>query len=186
MQILEDEGPERLSTNRIAERSGFSVGTIYQYFENKQQILAALRSEELRRSLDQIRTALEAERPEASPELRTSARVRAVVRILLRAFGGRHGARRSLMEQALQAQGLEAMRAPITEITRLLRSRSVAAGSSVRLSSTAAFVLAHAISGPIRAALATHASLLREPEFEQALVRLAVGYLTASAPKGGA
>lgn len=186
LQILEDEGPDRLSTNRIAERSGFGVGTIYQYFENKQQIMSALRAEELRRSLEHIRAALETELPDASPEQRVSTRVRAVVRILLQAFGGRHGARRRLMEQALQAQCLEAMRAPVTEITRLLGSHSMAAGSRVRLSSTAAFVLAHAISGPIRAAIATNPALLQRPEFEQALVRLAVGYLDASRPEDAA
>ncbi|GAA1452137.1 helix-turn-helix domain-containing protein [Nocardiopsis tropica] len=40
-QVFEREGLSA-TTNRIAERSGFSVGTLYQYFPNKQALLFAL------------------------------------------------------------------------------------------------------------------------------------------------
>lgn len=40
-QVLEREGPEGLNTNRIAERAGVSVGTLYQYFPDKAAILLA-------------------------------------------------------------------------------------------------------------------------------------------------
>jgi AcrR family transcriptional regulator len=35
-------GYDRASTNRIAERAGVSIGSLYQYFANKEAILAAL------------------------------------------------------------------------------------------------------------------------------------------------
>jgi AcrR family transcriptional regulator len=41
-QVLAREGLARATTHRIAERAGVSVGTLYQYFPNKQSILAAL------------------------------------------------------------------------------------------------------------------------------------------------
>ncbi len=41
-RILEDKGQDALNTNRIAERAGVSVGTLYQYFPNKHAILVAL------------------------------------------------------------------------------------------------------------------------------------------------
>jgi AcrR family transcriptional regulator len=41
-QVLNREGYARASTNRIAERAGVSVGTIYQYFGDKDQVFAAL------------------------------------------------------------------------------------------------------------------------------------------------
>jgi AcrR family transcriptional regulator len=47
-QILLSAGIEALNTNAIAERAGVSVGTVYQYFENKEEILLEL----LRRSID--------------------------------------------------------------------------------------------------------------------------------------
>jgi AcrR family transcriptional regulator len=34
-QIVELEGVEKFNTNKLAERAGFSIGTVYQYFPNK-------------------------------------------------------------------------------------------------------------------------------------------------------
>jgi AcrR family transcriptional regulator len=40
--ILTEEGYDKASTNRIAERAGVSIGSLYQYFPNKESIMAAL------------------------------------------------------------------------------------------------------------------------------------------------
>jgi len=37
-QVLIDRGYEKTTTNHIAEHSGYSVGTLYQYFEDKEDI----------------------------------------------------------------------------------------------------------------------------------------------------
>ena len=41
-QVLEQYGYRAATTNRIAERAGVSVGTLYQYFNNKDEIFDAL------------------------------------------------------------------------------------------------------------------------------------------------
>lgn len=41
-QVLEREGYAAATTDRIAERAGVSVGSLYQYFPNKDAILLAL------------------------------------------------------------------------------------------------------------------------------------------------
>jgi len=42
IQVLVSEGPRRLTTSRVAERAGVSVGTLYQYFPHKQALFYAL------------------------------------------------------------------------------------------------------------------------------------------------
>jgi AcrR family transcriptional regulator len=41
-QILVEEGYAKATTNRIAERAGVSIGSLYQYFPSKEALLAAL------------------------------------------------------------------------------------------------------------------------------------------------
>lgn len=42
IQVLLSDGPNRLTTTRVAERAGVSVGTLYQYFPHKQALFYAL------------------------------------------------------------------------------------------------------------------------------------------------
>ena len=48
-QLLVAEGTGRVSTNRIAKRAGVSVGTLYQYFPDKNAIIRALGEQTLER-----------------------------------------------------------------------------------------------------------------------------------------
>ncbi|ABE33346.1 bacterial regulatory s, tetR family protein [Paraburkholderia xenovorans LB400] len=42
IQVLLADGLQRLTTIRVAERAGVSVGTLYQYFPQKQALLFAV------------------------------------------------------------------------------------------------------------------------------------------------
>src|SRR5580704_11368515 len=42
IQVLLAVGSDRLTTTRVAERAGVSVGTLYQYYPNKQSLLHAV------------------------------------------------------------------------------------------------------------------------------------------------
>jgi len=60
--ILSSEGSAKLTTNRIAERAGVNIASLYQYFPNKEAILVELRRRHgdeqragLRRLLDESR-----------------------------------------------------------------------------------------------------------------------------------
>jgi AcrR family transcriptional regulator len=40
--VLREEGPEQLTTKRIAERAGVAVGSLYRYFADKDDVLEAV------------------------------------------------------------------------------------------------------------------------------------------------
>jgi AcrR family transcriptional regulator len=50
IQVLAKEGAQRFTTARVAEKAGFSVGSLYQYFPNKAAILFRLQSDEWRQT----------------------------------------------------------------------------------------------------------------------------------------
>lgn len=56
LQVLLIDGLQRLTTTRVAERAGVSVGTMYQYFPQKQALLFAL----LRRTMEHTAAAIAA------------------------------------------------------------------------------------------------------------------------------
>ena len=55
VQVLLSHGMDRLTTTRVAERAGVSVGTLYQYYPNKQSLLFAL----LKQKLEEVSVAVE-------------------------------------------------------------------------------------------------------------------------------
>ena len=56
IQVLLKQGVNRLTTTRVAERAGVSVGTLYQYYPNKQSLLFAVLADHL----DKVAAAVEA------------------------------------------------------------------------------------------------------------------------------
>ena len=57
IQVLLAEGGSRLTTTRIAERAGISVGTLYQYFPHKQALLYALVQQHMEAFADEFEAA---------------------------------------------------------------------------------------------------------------------------------
>ena len=52
--VLKRHGPDGVTTNRISEVAGFGIGSLYQYFPNKQAIYGALHE----RHVDEVRAAI--------------------------------------------------------------------------------------------------------------------------------
>ncbi|HEY4168589.1 MAG TPA: TetR/AcrR family transcriptional regulator [Reyranella sp.] len=76
-RVLVREGYDRASTNRIAAVAGVSVGSLYQYFPNKEALVAALVARHNRETLQLVRDALKrvvaSDLKEAMRELVTAA-----------------------------------------------------------------------------------------------------------------
>ena len=59
IQVLLSEGAERLTTTRVAQRAGVSVGTLYQYYPNKQSLLFAVMESHLNSVIAAVEEACE-------------------------------------------------------------------------------------------------------------------------------
>src|ERR1700736_4130027 len=57
IQVLLSAGPDQLTTTRVAERAGVSVGTLYQYFPNKHSLLFSVLEQHLNRVADSVELA---------------------------------------------------------------------------------------------------------------------------------
>ncbi|PLP56346.1 TetR family transcriptional regulator [Mesorhizobium loti] len=78
VQVLAREGIKRFTMARVAERTGASIGSLYQYFPNKAAILFRLQSDEWRQTTEMLRTVLQDR--ERSPLERLRTLVRAFIR----------------------------------------------------------------------------------------------------------
>ena len=61
IQVLVKDGPRRLTTTRVAERAGVSVGTMYQYFPHKQALFYALNERYLHVLAEKVENACRAQ-----------------------------------------------------------------------------------------------------------------------------
>ena len=57
IQVLLSHGAERFTTTRVAERAGVSVGTLYQYYPNKQSLLYAVLEHHMNNVLARVEAA---------------------------------------------------------------------------------------------------------------------------------
>src|SRR5258706_2274299 len=80
IQVLLSDGPQRLTTTHVADRAGVSVGTLYQYYPNKQALLYAVLQRHLARVADSVEAAAR-----ATHHAPLSAMVAAVVEAFVRA-----------------------------------------------------------------------------------------------------
>ncbi|HYH21983.1 MAG TPA: TetR/AcrR family transcriptional regulator [Azospirillum sp.] len=176
VQILDTEGEKRLTTNRVAERAGFSIGTLYQYFPSMESVLLAMIDLERRRVIGRLDALLaEAEASQAHPR----DYLRLFIRISVEAFGVGDRGRRLLLKRGWKLDHTE----PVIAATRETAERIRVALERRNHpdfpppSPAALFVVSRAVLGAIRAAVLEDSDLPGTPEFEDALVRLAEGML---------
>jgi AcrR family transcriptional regulator len=176
VRVLASEGEAGFTTNRIAQRAGFSIGTLYQYFPSKEAIVVAM----VRRQRERVMRELDATLDRAARgEITAEDALRSYLRQLVDAFGrGRQATRilarlgwrldaPALIVQAMD-DGSERIRAALLR----LNDPSLPVPDDATL-----YVLSRAVMGAVRAAAVEEHPMLDDPRFEDALVRMATGML---------
>lgn len=172
-QILQNDGEERLNTNRIAERAGVSIGSLYQYFADKEAIIEAI----ARRERNKIITTIVKSLSVANPPDHASA-VREIVRTLIGAFARRRRARRIIVSMMLRRwqDAPEEQGADEVALMLLNAADHKTSEDNREMTPVIAFVLTRAILGAIRSAVMENSPYLETQEFEDELVHLVTQY----------
>lgn len=173
IQVLLAEGLQRLTTIRVAERAGTSVGTLYQYYPHKQSLLYAVLQRHLRRIGEAVEKA-------AMSVHRTSlaTMVSAVIEAFVRAKTERLEEARALyiVSDELDSRDLvqEAEKRGRAALAAMLATATDARFDDL---STVSFMFAAAVIGPTRAVLEGRAPQKMLHVLRAQLESLCLGYL---------
>ena len=174
-QVLEARGEDALTTKTVAERAGVSIGTLYQYFPNRDAILMALAEGEVQRIRERMRALFD-----RHPDYREDPD-RVIVRSLIRSYAARRGARRlfTLLVTMTGKTGGSSLRKEIVEFLGQAWSRSDAAGGPT-MNKVYAYAMVNAVIGVLQAAALENSPVLKEPDLEEALCQI----IAALNPRG--
>ncbi len=172
-RVLVEEGYERATTNRIAAVAGVSVGSLYQYFPNKDALLAAL-SDRHEEAMLELLARMAVELENAKLEDAVHAYVRAMLAVhnvdpkLHQALTQALDIKRAL---ALQARAEAIVRAYLESHRPRLRK-----GLSLDL---AAFILVTSVEAVTHIAVLERPKVLKQDDFAHEVTQLIVRYLVA-------
>ncbi len=175
-RILSEDDPETLNTNRIAERAGVSIGSLYQYFPGKDAILSAL----THRLIDQKMKGIEINlavlvESRAPPEILIDRVVEFLVDMktknlkferALTGYMTRNG------DFELSKRLDEKVIEKIAKILEPLRGADVTIDPDWSI-----YLLFHALRGIILATSMQRPSRMKEPGFKREMQKLVKGYL---------
>lgn len=178
-QILYEEGADAVTTRRVSERSGVAIGSLYQYFPNRDAILARLAEEEVRRQSKAMQEFYASMRKLPLPELLT----RTVQRLIenerhMLAFGGDFYRRYSQHYQVAQRVGrdqfgeiLDADTQTVDTVRILKWHLDDIRAPDIELT---AYLLARGIPSLVGNLVADMPELIDSPQLHEALTRVAL------------
>lgn len=176
-RILVKEGFDQASTNRIAEKAGVSVGSLYQYFPSKEALVAAVMEKHRRDLLNVARAAL----AEAAT-LPLEPAVRKLVGVAIKAHSVDPKLHRVLAEQIPRTGGLENTETFNPENYALFRTYLEAHRTEIRTVDLelATFICVTSIEALTHTAVLHHPDSFSSKAYEALIdeaTRLIVGYL---------
>lgn len=127
VRIFEQEGADAATTSRIAEVAGVSVGTLYQYFGNRDAILAALQDREFERASAMLERVLATSRGASGRDV-----ARSVVTELFKLYRAAPALHRVLAVEGLRVTPTERVLAFDARAVGAIKAFLAFGGSAVR------------------------------------------------------
>jgi AcrR family transcriptional regulator len=171
-RILTEEGYDKTNTNRVAEVAGVSIGSLYQYFPNKDALIAALAQQHA----EEILAIVEAGWQQVENEPITVV-LGSVISAIVRAHAVNPELHRVLSEQV-----------PRIDRIRQLTDQKIAATARAYLEKNCAhlppqnldlttFILCRTVESLIHSAVLDYPEMLGNGELEREIVRMLSNYL---------
>jgi AcrR family transcriptional regulator len=173
--LLPERGAEQTTTNRIARVAGVSIGSLYQYFPNKDAILSRLIGRGLDQERDTLLSLVEQKRDLPLPEL-----VDAVVDQLTDLYLDRSTLLRNLVVHTPRLEQLDSVVRTRTDVARFVADVLRERRSEIDPvdPDQAAFMLINAVMGVYQTWVLTEpVARLSKAELKRELRRLILGYL---------
>lgn len=175
-QVLETEGFERMTTTRVAERAGTSVGTLYQYFPSKDALLVAA----VEQKMAQVDRALSKvfDLPASAP---LAVHVRVMITALIDEKRRRPRLNAELSRQTPRLEKEQLIARTLDRAHGMVRALLDAHPHEARVPDTdmAAWLLVHAVNGMIDGALLGAPERLKDPRFADSIVAHVLGAVGA-------
>ena len=180
IQVLLSQGADRLTTTRVAERAGVSVGTLYQYYPNKHALLFAVLEGHLLRVALALQNACEQYRGRPLTEM-----VKGVVEAFVDAKMERTDISIALYRIAAELGGAELMKQNSEQSQKALKAmlRTAPDASFIQLDFVVQMILS-AMAGATRSVLESGTAALKARRLREELVLLCQSYLAAVARRG--
>lgn len=139
IRIFDKENPALATTTRIAEVAGVSIGTLYQYFSDRDAIVDALQDREFARAMSMMQRVLALANAGNAPRLVA----RTVVEGLMELYAAAPGLHRLLVIEGLRVAPAERVHAFDMQVIAVIRSYLRASKTRIRRSNldAAAFVI---------------------------------------------
>lgn len=178
IRVLDREGFDALTTSRVAEVAGVSVGTLYQYFAHRDAIVAALQERELERAGAMLERVLASAPTQSNREL-----ARSIVVELLGLYRAAPALHRVLAAHGSSFAPPERVVAFDARSVAVLRAFLAAAGARVRPAplEAAAFVAYQSVRATLLAYLLESPAGVDDALMIEELTELIVRYLSNEA-----
>jgi AcrR family transcriptional regulator len=172
--VLVESGYEKTNTNRIAEVAGVNIGSLYQYFSNKEEIIAELIERQLQLTMKAF-----AERLESVTEIDPKVGARLLIRAIIAARKVDPRLRKVFDDQIPKSGKLNRLREFELQSAEMLARFLDARKPELRIKDPdlAAFLIVHLVNGLLRVMPGYPPGKISDARLEDELTDIVLRYL---------
>ncbi len=173
-RILAERGYEKTNTNHIAERAGVSVGSLYQYFPNKESLIMAL----MEQHCNEVASLLESHLNNLF-----DAPLEIAIPVLIKAVIATHAINprlhQVLNEEIPRSEKLQKMQKTDERIAELLKAYLQRWSDKIRPKNIemTVFMISNTVESLCHSAVIEHPGFLKDSQFEEEVSDLLISYL---------